>query len=883
VHRRFFPRLTSGAVLALLIACAADAQPPTAQPPRPAPEPGLPLPDGAVARIGRPRPEFPGAVINVAFAPTGTTFVTTGNVAQKLGTNRLVILWDAATGKEIRQFRGHRDNVDALAFSADGKRIATGGADKTVRLWKVETGVEIQVFTGHTATVLAVAYSPDGRQLASEAQDETIRLWDIETGNEVRRLPGHTSQGTSNLRYSPDGQLLAAVGGGVGKDHFVRLLDPKTGNLITRLTGPKADCESLDFSRDGSRLAAIDEDGMLWVWDVATGKELVRVQAHASPVGRQVQVGITVRFAPDGTLATGGGDGLIHFWSAEGKRLRSAAGHPGNLVSEIAFSADGSILASAGHDASVKLWEVATGLELPQSGGTVTQVALSADGKLLAASTGGTPPLPLVPVAKAVPTPTGSAGVRFWDPATGKEALPPLVTERPVGALAFAADGRTLITTDSVDELHFWDLETGKPLRVVGARTGTPVTRLAVGPAGRLVATAAGSTIGSTVRLWDPTAVGVAAAEPTTKFGPAATGIGKLTPLRAVAFSPGDTRVAVAGGDGRLHVWDIAAGRELFATPAAGLGPVANAVAWSPDGRSVATAGADVSLQVWEVASGHRRRPLFALPSVPWSVAFSPDGRILAAGGVTGFVQLYDVRAGRELAIRPAHAGPVTFLAFTPDGRSLVSAGADLPIPNPKSPNAVVHGDTTALVWDVHALVKDMPAIPRPTAADLDGLWAALKGDDAVKAHDAVWRLAAAPDLALLLLRERLPKVIPEGSGQRVLKLLADLDDDDFDVREKATAELIRMGQPAMGAVRSELATTRSREVRRRAEEIIAKLAAASPAGAEEILLARGFEVLQRLGTAEARALLEEWAKGPAASPLTHEAKATLAVMANPR
>jgi hypothetical protein len=227
--------------------------------------------------------------------------------------------------------------------------------------------------------------------------------------------------------------------------------------------------------------------------------------------------------------------------------------------------------------------------------------------------------------------------------------------------------------------------------------------------------------------------------------------------------------------------------------------------------------------------------------------------------------------------------GPTTFLAFTPDGRFLVSASAKPTVPASNGQDAPVSGDEVALVWDVAALVKNMPAIPRPAAADLEGLWAALKGEDPVKAHAAVWRLAAASDLALPLLRERLPKVIPEPSEERVRKLLAYLDDDDFDVREKATAELIRMGRAVLGAARSALAASKSREVRRRAEEIIAKFATGPAASPDEILLARGFEVLQRLGTADARALLEEWAKGPATSSLTQEAKAALAVMAKPR
>jgi hypothetical protein len=312
------------------------------------------------------------------------------------------------------------------------------------------------------------------------------------------------------------------------------------------------------------------------------------------------------------------------------------------------------------------------------------------------------------------------------------------------------------------------------------------------------------------------------------------------------------------------------------------MAPLGLALAWSPDGRTVATVSpSEQELRLWEVAGGQSRRPELRLRFLPRSVAFSPDGRLVAVGGV-GF-RLFDVWTGKELATRAAHAGPPLFLAFTPDGRFLISAGADLSVPNPKGPDSVTRGDTTALVWDVAALVKDLPAVPRPAAADIEGLWEALKGDDPAKAHDAVWRLAAAPELALPLVRERLPKVAPEGFDRRVKKLLVELDDDDFGVREQATQELIRLGSAALPAVKQELAATKSREVRRRAEEVVAKVGAGPAARPEEVLLARGFEVLQRLGTAEARALLEEWAKGPADAPLAREAKLALAMTAKPR
>jgi WD40 repeat protein len=698
--QRPLSRPAVGCALFLVAAASLEApgQPVVAPPPRPVLAPRLPLPPGAAARIGRPRLRFPAAVINIAFAPSGTTFVSTGMAPQNGSpTDRLVVLWDAATGQEIREFRGHQFGAEAVAFSADGKFLATGGRDRTVRIWDVRTGAEVRKCTGHTDTILAVAFSPDGRQIASEGNDSTIRLWDTGTGGEVKRIGGHQSRGTSNLRYSPDGKLLAFV----GADFALRLWSPETGAEVKRMPGPARDSESLDFSPDGKQIAAISEDGKLWVWEVATGKELVRVQAHGRAARKDDPDGITVRFSPvQPLIATGGGDGLIRFWDASGKLLRTAGGHPGNNVSEISFSADGAILASAGHDGTVRLWDVATARELPQSGGQAALVALSRDGKRLATSTGE----PLV---------------RFWEPATGKELLPPVPLGAPVAAMDFAAGGRTLVVSNSVDQLQFWDVPAGKLTATIGAKTSAPTTRLAVGPGGRSAAT----TNGANVRLWGT--------EPGQQ-GPVRSqvfpGLERVPPIRAMSFCPDESRLAVVAGDGRAHLLDFPSGQELFAVPQNGA-VLGAALDWSPDGRSFATVGvSDGSLRIWEVASRRERTPAIALSETGAAAAFSPDGRILAVGGVSGSLQLWDVRAGKLLAARPAHAGAVNYLAFTPDGRLLVSASTDAIIPVPKGSDARVVGEDTALVWDVAELVKEVPAVPKPAAGEVGGLWEALKG-----------------------------------------------------------------------------------------------------------------------------------------------------------
>ncbi|MDD5394418.1 MAG: WD40 repeat domain-containing protein, partial [Thiothrix sp.] len=154
-----------------------------------------------------------------------------------------VRLWDAATGTELKTLSGHTAYVSALAYSPDGKVIASGSGDKTVRLWDAATGQELKTLSGHTADVSALAYSPDGKVIASGSLDNTVRLWDAATGQGLKTLSGHTER-VSALAYSPDGKVIASGSG----DNTVRLWE--SNSTVFRLIydfDPKAVSAALRF------------------------------------------------------------------------------------------------------------------------------------------------------------------------------------------------------------------------------------------------------------------------------------------------------------------------------------------------------------------------------------------------------------------------------------------------------------------------------------------------------------------------------------------------------------------------------------------------------------------------------------------------------------
>ena len=268
-------------------------------------------------------------VSSVAFSPDGR-MIASGSW------DDTVRLWDAASGSEPQVLEGHEDTVWSVAFSPDRRTIASGSRDNTVRLWDAASGGALRVLKGHGKSVRSVAFSPDGRMIASGSSDDTVRLWDAASGGELRVLEGH-GKSVRGVAFSPDGRTIAS-----GSDR-VRLWDAASGRALRVLEGHGKSVRSVAFSPDGRTIASGSRDTTVRLWDAASGRQLQVLEGHGNFVW-------SVAFSPDGrTITSGSYDDTVRLWdAASGGELRVLEGH-GNVVNSVAFSPDGRTVAKADH------------------------------------------------------------------------------------------------------------------------------------------------------------------------------------------------------------------------------------------------------------------------------------------------------------------------------------------------------------------------------------------------------------------------------------------------------------------------------------------------------------------------------------------------------
>ncbi len=799
---------------------------------------GDPLPEGTIARMGSLRLRHAG-LSDFVFLRGGETLISAGGSVLRF--------WDVPTGRLAREVPlQDASGPWQVALSPNGQTVAAL-TQKSLCFWQAATGKQIQKITGQPENALYLQFSPDGKLLAIGIGDGKVSLWEWENKVE-RRLDVPTRKlgidSAFHGCFSPDGKWFV-VGG--GWDSPLGVYESATGRQVRRF-----DCSASisAVSPDNKRLAVASmkndkgaAETVLRFFELDSGKETVQY-----PLGHRDSY-FSLAFSPDGKLlACGRSYRSCLLDCASGRVVHRFTG----FLQKLLFAPDGKTL-SASAGARIRMWNVATGRDRADGmGGFELVGSISPDGRILAAAESGEP------------------AVSLWDTATGRflRALPVKEGGHTVKSLKFVSDGKSLFAGQSNSTLRFWDVAGGKEQRTVQLRDENRPNphdiffhRFHVSNDGKRVSTLEwfGARNETRLALWDIDSGKLLSQHvmppwllpPYSVLETAWSGDAATLSLRR---NDGLTQMRVQSGAIRYRIPDTSN---------------IHALAASPDGRLLAAfrpAGAKVkaAVGIWEAATG-KEIATRAADAVS-SLALTPDNRYLVATD-RGFLHVWDLATGKERRRWPlpeANTAPggnpvVTRLLLSPDGRRAFTA----------------MNDGTALVWDLQpALRRDQPLVGKPKEKELAAWWADLAGEDACRAYAALWRLAEMPEAAIPFLRRHLQPAT-NAESQAIRQLIADLDSNDFAIREKTFEQLAKLGPIAEPVLQQVLEQKPTPEARRRMQDLLDRIDQQPPAG-EALRLLRALHVLDTTGV-EGRRLLRELAKGAEGAWLTQQARAALA------
>jgi len=694
---------------------------------------GDPLPQGAQLRLGTLRFCAPSSVHGLALSPDESSIVSFCNV---------LIVWNTRTGQERWRARkedfgfeaaGTGYGIRSIAFSDDGSHFYTPGAGNQFHIWETNTGMRktvtltsIKPFPGLDQNFHSIDVSRDGSRVAlgnlagmhvCDLQGRQIFL----VGNNPKPAADMDSDdrltftGESSLgQFSPDGETLAVVNS--DRSSEIQLFQSEDGRKLGTIE-LTARLVRLDFSPDGSQIAATERDSAIRLYDVKTGKPLwTHTVKLANPFENYTSA---VAFSPDGKqIAAGATDLAIYLLDAksgaETGKLRGHHWYPWTL----AYTSDSQTLYSSGWDRAIRSWNLNTQLQRPLPFGirASSVVTVSPDGRLIAYA-------------------DDLQRVRIVDSTDGKEQAEIQVLDMKYSRLAYSSDGRWLAaggTRDDLVQVIVWDVETMKQRHSwfwpKGKDPHSTIEELCFSPVGNQLAAAVFRQ--SAVFAWD-----LSSGQQLIRLD--------HPQVYGLSFSPDGQTLATAGWDSNVRFWNTETWGERLAFAIAdhakkGRGDLRMyTVHYSPDGCLLATAHLDGTVRIWQ-ADTMQLRGTFELRGrfLFGAMTFSPDGLWLATGSASGDVEIWDPLTCKRVHAAGKHQTYLYTVCFGKDCRSVVGGSSD----------------SLCYQWNLS------PADTTPPA-DYDKLWNDLASENANDANRAMWILADTPDQAVPLLARRLEKV----------------------------------------------------------------------------------------------------------------------------
>jgi WD40 repeat protein len=813
---------------------------------------GDPLPAGVVARLGTVRWRTTDAGHNAergVFSPDGKRFIAWGG--------RTIEIFDTSTGQVLYRIGlagGLPSSTKSVAVSPDGARLTavSGVPGPTpfayhVRSWDLSSGRELATGVGGIpfAHQCSVGFTHDGRSLVAyapstierELQGAMLRkpipleLFDGRSGKRLATFKGKDWLGEWAI-FAPGGETIAVL----TNTGVVRLFDGRSLRELRHFGAAGTPIYRLEYAGDGRTLATLDDQGRLRVWDVATGKQL----AELTFASEQFAWSACFALAPGGTQVALAPfkDNSVRIHDLKTGREVKRFASPNSYISHMSYTADGQTLA-ANSGSAILVWDVATGrarhAERDAHFRGVGALAWSPDGRILATASGH----------------HLHHALRLWDVRTGKESANwPVPEPSTVGIyrLGFSPDGTQLFSCEW-DKTRLWDVANGKIMRMWPRATGFDPWA-AFNADGKRIAVVEGQEI-----VLRET---VSGKEVTRPAAPKRWGM-----IGGIAFAPDDRRLAVAG------LWDGKSARLVVDAATAGKesAPLQDADGdykhpfFSRSAPHLWAVSPRRGLAVWKLTTGQKHEVTLDIARNNWAGGFSPDGRLFALAGAgdngeNPTLSLIELAGGGRRWAMTLPMGMARQLAFSPDSRFL----------------ATTHPDSTVLIWDLALLPTP---VPRDSAKrDLAKLWDDLALNDGEIAHRALQALRSRPVAALALCNARL-HAVPKLAPDRIAQAIAELDNKTFAKRQQAEDLLARGEDAILDELMQALNAKPSLEAGRRLEKL-AKRAADPMLTGERLRAVRAIELLEHIGTLEARALLTAVAGGAPGARRTEEARASV-------